>query len=599
MTLAAPQALWLLSLVPVVIALHYLRARRRQRPVAALFLWRSAQQAAARKRRFSPTWLLALQLLFVVASAVAMAGPRKAAEGENPLVIVVDASASMSAVGASGSRLDLAREEASARLAGRRSVALIRAGATARLLTPIESSAPERIAALAQVLALDPSADLPAAVELGRSLLPDADVVVITDRAAELGRAEVVVVGEPVENVGIAAFDVGVGQAFVSVVASGRLPEEVTVGLFAGSEELARSTLLVPAGGSSSFTFPLLDDPSRPTGILEARILSPASDALALDDLAFAGQRTLTVVSEDLYAPLIRALQALPNARVYGSSDATRQAADLRVVSRNAPDPQAILDEFAPSANSAVSYVVIPPPASAPLYQVVRSQDRTDPLMRFVELEDAVVGLDPAAEPWIDAPGTGWHVLARSDDLRPLLRVHRSATGSVLQFAFHPSQSDVVLRPAFPALIANWLSAVGATPRVRLGETLPGWPLPASTPGVYDLATGALISELPGTPSPPPGATGPVALAALLSAEESRLPTTGGAESGAITGVADPARERSGATSDGDVLGNQEGTGSSPELPWPAALLIVLGLAALAVEWLLHARGRRAGSLVG
>ena len=75
MTLLAPAALWLLALLPVVVALHYLRARRRRYDVPALFLWRRAQTAVARRRRFSPTWLLAAQLLFVALAALALARP--------------------------------------------------------------------------------------------------------------------------------------------------------------------------------------------------------------------------------------------------------------------------------------------------------------------------------------------------------------------------------------------------------------------------------------------------------------------------------------------------------------------------------------------
>ena len=109
MTFLAPQALWLLALLPVVVALHYLRARRRQRDVAALFLWRRAQANSARRKRISPSWLLALQLMFIAAASVGVAGPRLTAAADDGVIIVIDGSASMAAAAevdaAAGTRL--------------------------------------------------------------------------------------------------------------------------------------------------------------------------------------------------------------------------------------------------------------------------------------------------------------------------------------------------------------------------------------------------------------------------------------------------------------------------------------------------------------
>src|SRR5690606_15771454 len=113
----APQALWLLALLPAVVALHFLRARRRRYEVSALFLWRRAQSAVARRRRFSPTWLLAAQLLFVALAALALAQP-VLARGDRPdRVLILDASASMAATNAAGpdaggTRFEQAQREA-------------------------------------------------------------------------------------------------------------------------------------------------------------------------------------------------------------------------------------------------------------------------------------------------------------------------------------------------------------------------------------------------------------------------------------------------------------------------------------------------------
>lgn len=610
MAFLVPQALWLLALLPVVVALHFLRARRRRRDVSALFLWRRAQASVARRRRFSPSWLLALQLLFVSAAAVGLAGPYLKGAESGALVVVIDASASMAARFEGGTRLGAAVDAARARLRTSGPVALVRAGLAPRLLAPLAADDLDRATALAALRAGDASADLLAAVDLGTSLLPGAEVLVYTDRQVALGKAQVVVVGatesaEP-DNVGISAFDVGVGEAFIALVASGRRPAEATVGLFGGGVELARSTLLVPGGGTAAVTFPLLADVSEGEGVLEARILAPAGDALPLDDVAFAGRRALTVVTDDLYAPLLRALNAVPGVAVYGAVDAVSRPADLHVLTRHLPDEAAI------AALPPGNYLLLQPPAQAPAYHVVRDFDRAADVMRFVDLHDALVGLDPQRPSWeaaSDTPippeatdGRGgsetgsasapWRVLARADDLTPLLRARRTEAGAVLQFAFHPSQSDLVLRPAFPALLANWVGSLDVTPRVRLGEALPGGEV-VLEPGVYPLGAGAE----PGSPtaSVSPSTRGAaVALASLLAPDESRL----GAAS-AFGAAADAVEQGAVGAVEGASGAQDEETGVATS-PTPLVIgLIAAALAALLAEWWLYAGSRNVGARAG
>ncbi|NLG08457.1 MAG: VWA domain-containing protein [Deinococcales bacterium] len=551
MSFLAPQALWLLALLPVVVLLHFLRARRRRYDVAALFLWRRASAALARRRRFSPTWLLVAQLAFVALAALALARPVLAG-GERPdRVIVIDASASMAAVDAAGTRLEQAKQAARALLGGAGRVALVRAGLDARLLAPLDADEAGLRAALDELSAGDAAGDLLRALELAGSLLPGAEVHVFTDRDAGLGAATLHRVGGPVDNVGISAFDVGVGQAFVAVVASGARPAEVEVSLWQGERELARGTVLVPSGGSGSVTFPLGDV----SGVVEARLTPPPGDALALDDVAFAGRRALSVVSNDDHAPLLRALTAVPLTQVGVATDAAfRPGADLKVLRRASP-------EGLPPGN----YLLFPPPAAEPDFRLVRDWDRVDPLTRFVDLRDVVVGLDPSAEAWDEE---GWRVLARTADLTPVMRARQDENGLVLQLAFHPSQSDVVLRPAFPALVANLLGGLDATTRLRLGEPLPDGAGAVLEPGVY--ADGAVF-------------------ASLLAADESRLPAGPTAGQAPVApGPGAPVAEAAPAAS--------APAASVDDAPSPLALaLLGLAAAALLLEWILFSgsRGRR------
>src|SRR5690606_1927829 len=135
--------------------------------------------------------------------------------------------------------------------------------------------------------------------------------------------------------------------------------------------------------------------------VVEARLLVPPGDAMALDDVAYAGSRSLEVVTNDSFAPLVRALTAVPLTNVATVPDAAfRPYADLKVVTRAGA-------EGLPPGN----YLLLTPRASEPEYKLISDWNRADPLLRFVDLRDVVVGLDPQRAAWEDE---GWRVLARA-----------------------------------------------------------------------------------------------------------------------------------------------------------------------------------------
>lgn len=588
---AAPQYLWLLGLLPLVVLLHYLRTRRRRQAVAGLFLWRRAQQAVVRRRRFSPTWLLVLQLAFAALAALALARPFVGSPEPPQVAVIIDASASMAAR-ASGElddvrRIDEAVGIARRLLAGAGRVALIRAGLDATLLTPLDADANQRSAALDALRAGDAHAEISRALDLAAALLPGAELHVITDQELRLGQAALHRVGESVVNAGISALDIGIGQVYVGIVGSGGRPLEVPVTLSQAGAPLASGTVLVPVSGAGSITFPLSDV----AGVIEARITPPAGDALDLDDVAFAGAESVTIVSDDSYGPLIRALTAVPNAEASFSVGARLLSADLRVLRGSDAS------ELLPGA-----HLLFAPPAQEPRFAVVRDWDRAHPLMRFVDLRDLVVGLGPVDQAWANEPG--WQVLARTSELEPVLRAREVEGAWQVQAAFHPSQSDLVLRSAFPTLIANVVAAVETTARVRLGEALPGPPLDAEpedaggvvlSPGVRRVRTtvGGVASEL-------------TVVASLLSASESRLeltPQAGLGAAGAGTGAAVAAAQDASAEAAAEREDQQSAERAQRAAPSRLAIaLLGLALLALVAEWLVFSgfpRRRRGGRSAG
>ncbi len=107
LSFAAPQFLWALLSLPLIVLLHFIRARKRRQEVSALFLWRKALELAQARRRFSPSWLLLLQLMFAALASLALSQPNLTLRTAPDRVLVVDASASMAARDSDGIRLKM------------------------------------------------------------------------------------------------------------------------------------------------------------------------------------------------------------------------------------------------------------------------------------------------------------------------------------------------------------------------------------------------------------------------------------------------------------------------------------------------------------
>ena len=542
----APAFLWLLAALPLVVVLHFLRARTRRLDVSALFLWQQAREVAERRRRFSPTWSLLLQLLAVTLAALALAQPDLRLEGPPDLVVVIDASASMAAVDPEGARLERAREAVLELAAEAGRVALVRAGLEPRLALAFTDDRAALEEALADFAAADRGADLERALALAFDLARQRDgeagrVALVSDDPGP-ARADVirVDVGGSGENIGIIGFDLGIQQAFVAVASNAVGPRSVGVELRQDGALLASSELLVPSGDQASVTFPI----DVAAGLVEARLVGlPAADALALDDVAYAGQRPLTVVVDSDVESVMRALRAIPGVSTRLTGLARTTPADVRVLTGVDPDD-------APAGD----LILLPAPQPRPDYVTVGSWDRADALLRFVDLREVVVGLAPAEEAETSAQDEpGWTVLARSTDLRPVLRWREDERGRVLQFLVHPSQTDLVFRPAFPTLIANVVERFRGEARIALGA-----------------------SDDDGAPITVPGPVergGRTVTASLLAVDQTRLPGPGPDD----------------LTDTGPLLG--------VERPTPlAAWLLALAALLLVIEWWMWSRGPGATS---
>lgn len=181
---AAPWAFALLALVPLVLLLHSLRLRRREVRISAVYLW----EELLRERRSTfgmskllRSLLLLLQILGIAALTLGLADPfaRLPSTKEGDIVLVLDASASMRSMSKGEERFSKARELALdlvQRLHPKSEMAIIYANSHPTLKVPFTADRTLLKQALEGLSATDEPGDLPKAVQLGRSLLGEAEL---------------------------------------------------------------------------------------------------------------------------------------------------------------------------------------------------------------------------------------------------------------------------------------------------------------------------------------------------------------------------------------------------------------------------------------
>lgn len=454
----APQFLWALLALPLVVILHFIRARKKRLSVSALFLWQKAKEQAQRKRRFSPTWLLLLQLLFAALAALALAQPSLQLGSKPDRILVIDASASMAAQDSDGVRLEKAVAEADSLLRGAGRVAVVRAGLDAVVIQPLSTDHNEVRTALSELVAADERADLKRALELAASIGSEPEVYLLSDEPLPAAaKATLVSVAGDGENLGVSAFELRNQQVFVSVANSSRRPQQVDVEVTRGEQLVASTNLLVPAQSQAHTSFPFDGN----AGFYEARLLTETWDALALDDVAYAGNRDLRVLLTPPSPLLERALFSIPGVaiRVAQRVPVSNASYDVLVQTGNPPEtlPEGRSLYFAPRINE-------------PNFQKIADWDRSDPLMRFVDLTGVTVGLAPSLPP---LPAADWRVLAQTDELEPAVTQLKTSVSDTVLLRFNPTQSDMTSRAAFPILITNIMEGFRGENRLTFGATPP------------------------------------------------------------------------------------------------------------------------------
>ncbi len=457
MTFLSPWAFWWLMSIPLLVLLYLVRERRKEVVVPSLLLWRRALKpfdARRPARRLERTLLLLVQILAVCAAALALARPQLPGLFGGDLVLVVDVSLSMQARDVLPNRFEAARHAAMElvqRTALGRSVAVIAAARTPRLIQPLSSPAAAR-EALRRLEPTDGEADLEAAITLARALRRPGrplEVHLFSDQAFPGVTNHLF--GRTADNVAISDLlavpeeDHGV-RVVLRVRNDATRALRVPLAVRVDGSEVVRTALSVPARGERVLTLRV------PEGeLVEAALLS--QDVLPADDRRYALARP-RLPSVLLVGPPTYLLEAL---RAMGITADRWDRVDPHLWSRydvvvvNRP-----IGELPPG--NALLIRTLPANLPVAANRVVRASrvlrwHRTHPLLRFVDLQDLRVADALALEP------KAGEVLAEGE--HPLIWAYASETHRVVLLAFDPAQSDFPLRPSFPVFVYNavhWLT---------------------------------------------------------------------------------------------------------------------------------------------
>ncbi|BDI31847.1 hypothetical protein CCAX7_38980 [Capsulimonas corticalis] len=496
--LSALNLLWLIPLCGGIIALWMLRLKRQDVTVSSLYLWRDVlapTQSNAPLQKLRRHLLLFLQLLAAFLLIFALARPfvyGQAGAG-GAIVVIVDSSASMNATDVQPSRLAAAKEAAKNYLDREMrlgDVATVIA-ATAKPSTSLSFTTDRgRVKqAIDDIAPTDTIADMPGALALAQSLIGNgngARVKIFSDgafgpdaqqrlSAITLGGADVsmqTIGAKSADNVAITAMDgrrdpvSGEYEVFVNVENLGGRPHEGTTLTLLRDGRVIDSRSLTFAGGSQSETF---TGPDLTQGGLITARLDGLKDDLDRDDTASLAlatprkRRVLLVSSGNLF--LERGLNIDPDVVLEEVAPSEFTASGKGGAGYDLVVFDAFLPKGALKPGNYLLFNALGPQstftsAGAPSEEATQiiDQDRTHPLMRYVDLSGLALAKSPTLQLAL------WAESLAETQAGPLVAAGEHDGARVVGVGFDLGDSDWPLRVSFPIFLTNcvnWLTSTG------------------------------------------------------------------------------------------------------------------------------------------
>jgi len=500
-----PLGLSLGALALPLLAMYFLKIRRRRVRVPSLLLWErfaKNEQLASPFQRFRRHLLLLLQLLILLLCVLAFARPvlDGMVGGGRSVVLVVDTSASMGATDEAPNRLGAALLRAVSTvesLSPGDEALIVEAGAQTRVVTPFTRDVAVLRESLNGLEVHEAEGDLREGMQLALSLVstrPNVEVVVFSDGGHEsLAGLNVNAtpvsfehVGRSSANAGIVAMDIRSSpasdldrQLFVTAQNFGEKGVQAELQVYLADELVGHRRISLDPDKPAPMVFEL---PPSSVGVLKAT-LKTRGDLLEVDNTAFAiltplARRKVLVVDGD--ALTVRALVADPRFSVsVAAADAVKKD--------QLPEYDAIFFmKQVPVDPTGTNYAVMGPFVGAPAsfegsYRSpkVLGWRRTHPSMRFVQWDGILFS---KASNVSDAGGLATLV---DGDRGPLVLAGEVQGGRVFQMAFDPWTSDMPLRVAWPVMVLNaagWLTT-GQYQARPAGSVKTGQPIVRRLPG--------------------------------------------------------------------------------------------------------------------
>ncbi len=505
MSLITPLALALGALAIPIILLYMLRLRRTETPISSTFLWQQLirdREANAPWQRLRLSWLLLLQLLILAALVLALARPFTEVKTitTGRIVLLLDASASMTATDVQPNRFEAARDiglELVDTLGSDDTMTVIQVSAVPEVLAAASRDKLVLRRAIEAAEADDVSADWFAAMTLaaaGGVGVDELKVVIVTDGGLPTdlpsvpGDVRFVSVGDNGDNLAISALATSAlpgrpPQLFTRISNYGGVDTEVIMDIRLDGDDVIYTAhrYTVPANDYIDiFEIELPETFSTLTAHLTMPGSAAMTDYLDADDVAYAVRdrsgagRVLLVTDDNLFLEQIfRSLRGVELYMIGPSDEIPDEDYDLIV-----------FDSTLPLDLPDTDLMLVNPPVSGPFFTIGESRQPAGQLTAHPDDPRArnLTGFVEAVniQNFQVLSGIDWATVLVQVDGYPLVAVGE-ADGrqvAILPFDARYPNTDLVLQPAWPILIAEltaWFSPPRATDAID--SQVPGAPV--------------------------------------------------------------------------------------------------------------------------
>lgn len=471
--LNTPQALYLLILIPFLLALYFIKTAYRQTSLPAIYLWQEAIQRA-QKKSFLRTMLQNLLPFLYVMTALflilAVAEPVFYGAETRHVGIIIDTSASMKTqAGKEVRRYDLAFQRAMedlAKLEGRQIMVAEASQATTKIF-PVTRSSKTAISYLKSLTPNDSGDSIQQAITkiLAQTEQPP-ELYIYTDHIPEKGQSDKeihwIVFNQGKTNIGITNFSLRRNPAN---------PAEVMI--LAQIKNFGNhsipSTFKILKDGQVILSRKIEDSQSqsiilthKEEGPLFLKAVLQTNDDYAVDNTLWSyapsnkPQRILLVDVTD--SALLKVFNILPNVELHKISHQqymklAEDHYDLAVFENRQPKKFVVNNNIIVNPSNQASSVFLSEPLEV--------ENNSHPLLNFIDLSELVIpravktSLPPSATTFL-----------RSGDI-PLIYLEQNPVYQVLYLAFSPDETDFSQHPSFPVFFMNALTFFRKTQIIR------------------------------------------------------------------------------------------------------------------------------------